>query len=255
MLECAVEVIGIRTVHGLKLLDGFNGVVRCDGYAAYKTMVKADRNGNLGADVQLAICWSHLSRMFVKVVRIAAPAPAPIADEALVRLAQLYKIEQSLRRRSADARRTGRQHLSAPLIVALKDWLCAKLKGLSEKSDTAGAIRYALNHGEGLDSAFLKMDAIDMDTKAVERAMWPIKLAARSALFAGSDAGADYWAMFASLIETCKLTGVNAENWLSDVLTKLVNAWPLKKLDDLLPWSTAYATAPFAIAPHAQRAP
>jgi hypothetical protein len=72
---------------------------------------------------------------------------------------------------------------------------------------------------------------------------------------APSDDGADYWAMLASRIETCKLNGVNAELWLSDVLTKLVNAWPLKKLDDLLPWSTAYATAPFAIAPQMLCAP
>ncbi len=245
---------GRGAVHGLKLLDGFKGVVHCDGYGAYKTMVKADRDGNLGVDVQLAFCWSHLRRMFVKIVRTAAPAPAPIADEALVRIAQLYKIEQSLRGRSADQRRAGRQHLSAPLVVALKDWLDAKLKGLSEKTDTASAIRYAFNHWEGL-TRFLEDGRIEMDTNAVERAMRPIKLTAKNALFAGSDDGADHWAMLASLIETCKLNGVNAELWLGDVLTKLVNAWPLKKLDDLLPWSSAYATVPFAIAPQAQRAP
>jgi len=79
-----------------------------------------------------------------------------------------------------------------------------------------------------------------MDTNAVERAMRPIKLTAKNALFAGCDDGAEHWAMLASLIESCKLNGVNGEAWLADVLTKLVNGWPLARLDELLPWAPRY---------------
>jgi hypothetical protein len=50
--------------------------------------------------------------------------------------------------------------------------------------------------------------------------MRPIAL---NALFAGHDLGAENWAVLASLIETCKLHGVNPEAWLADVLTKLVD--------------------------------
>jgi transposase IS66-like protein len=39
----------------------------------------------------------------------------------------------------------------------------------------------------------------------------------------GSDEGAENWAVLASLIETCKLHGVNPEVYFTDVLTKLVN--------------------------------
>lgn len=46
--------------------------------------------------------------------------------------------------------------------------------------------------------------------------------------------------MLASFIEMCKLNQVNAEAWLTDVLTKLVNGWPEAKLDELLPWAEAY---------------
>ena len=74
--------------------------------------------------------------------------------------------------------------------------------------------------------------------------MRTIKLTAKNALFAGCDDGAEHWAMLASLIETCKLNQVNAEAWRADVLTKLVNVWPLSRLDELLPWSPAYASAP-----------
>ena len=39
---------------------------------------------------------------------------------------------------------------------------------------------------------------------------------------------------------TCKLNGVNPHAWLTDVLTKLVNRWPARRIDELMPW--AYAT-------------
>ena len=43
--------------------------------------------------------------------------------------------------------------------------------------------------------------------------------------------------MLASLIETCKLHGVNPEASLTDVLTRLVNGWPNKRISELMPWS------------------
>src|SRR3954464_15977183 len=51
-----------------------------------------------------------------------------------------------------------------------------------------------------------------------------------------SDEGAENWAMLASLIETCKLNSVNPEAYFTDVLTKLVNNWPNRRLGELLPW-------------------
>ena len=48
--------------------------------------------------------------------------------------------------------------------------------------------------------------------------------------------GAENWACLASLIETCKLNGVDPQAYLTDVLTKLVNNWPNSHLAELLPW-------------------
>ena len=54
------------------------------------------------------------------------------------------------------------------------------------------------------------------------------------------DDGAEHWSTLASFIKTCKLNQVNAESWLADVLTKLVNGWPEAKLEELLPCAGAY---------------
>jgi hypothetical protein len=63
-----------------------------------------------------------------------------------------------------------------------------------------------------------------------------IALTRKNSLFAGSNEGAENWAMLASLIETCKLNGVNPEAYFADVLTRLVNNWPNRRLGELLPW-------------------
>jgi transposase len=54
---------------------------------------------------------------------------------------------------------------------------------------------------------------------------------------AGHDEGAENWACIASLIETCKLNGVDPQAYIADVLTKLVNLWPASRLDELMPWA------------------
>lgn len=64
----------------------------------------------------------------------------------------------------------------------------------------------------------------------------------KNALFAGSDGGAEHWAVVAPLIETCKLNGVEPLSYLTDVLTRIVNGHPNSQIDDLLPW--AYLPAP-----------
>jgi hypothetical protein len=46
----------------------------------------------------------------------------------------------------------------------------------------------------------------------------------------------------ASLIETCKLIGVEPRAYLTDVIARIVNGHPQSRLDDLLPW--AYPTTP-----------
>ncbi|WP_256469709.1 transposase domain-containing protein [Bradyrhizobium sp. 142] len=101
-------------------------------------------------------------------------------------------------------------------------------------------IQKSANKATVMLTLYLDDGRIEMDTNAVERAMRPIKLNAKNALFAGCDEGAENWALLASLIETCKLNGVSAEHWLSDVLAKLVNGWPAARLDELLPWGSTY---------------
>jgi transposase len=177
----------------------------------------------------------------------ATSSPAPIAHEALERIAALYAIEGRIRGRSAEERRALRQAETKPLVEELKAWLEAKLKAVSEKSTIADAIRYGLSRWNGL-ARFLDDGRIEMDTNSVERAMRPIALNRKNSLFAGHDEGAANWACLASLIETAKIHGIDPQAYLADVLAKLVNRWPVQKLDELLPWVWAKQQAAYTLA-------
>jgi hypothetical protein len=216
--------------HATALLAGYRGIVQCDGYAAYKQLAHRGRAANA---VILAFCWAHWRRRFYE---IAKGGGAPIAEEALRRIARLYKIEAQIRGKSAEERRALRQIASKSIVEDLKSWLAIQLARASAKSVIAVAIRYGFNHWEGL-SCFLEDGRIEIDSNIVERSMRPIALNRKNALFAGHDTGAENWACLASLIETCKLNGVDPQAYLTDVLTKLVNLWPASRLDELMPWA------------------
>ena len=64
----------------------------------------------------------------------------------------------------------------------------------------------------------------------------------KNALFAGSNGGSEHWAVIPSLIETCKLVGVEPHAYLADVITDIVNDHPNSRINELLPW--AYLAEP-----------
>jgi transposase len=215
-------------IHAATLMGGYRGILQCDGYGAYKKL-----GGSKAAEpgVTLAFCWAHVRRGFYDL----AKTKAPIATEALRRIAALYEIEARIRGNSAADRQIVRQAESKPLVTDLRAWFEAQLAKLPARGPLAEAIRYALNHWDGLQR-FLEDGRIELDNNSVERAMRPICLSRKNSLFAGSDEGGENWACLASLIETCKLNSVNPQAYFTDLLTRLVNGWPQNRIDELMPW-------------------
>ena len=222
---------GRGNTHAAALLGGYHGILQCDGYKAYKALA-----GTKSADpsITLAFCWSHVRRGFYDL----AKAKAPIAMEAQRRIAALYEIEGSVRCTTAADRLAARQTESKPLVIEMRTWFEAQLAKLPGRSPTAEAIRYALNHWDGLQR-FLDDGRVELDSNSIERAMRPVCLSRKNSLFAGSDEGAESWACLASLIETCKLNNVNPQTYLTDLLTRLVDGWPQNRIDELMPWHWA----------------
>ena len=212
-----------------QILQGFEGILQVDGYAGYNRVLDLWDN----APIQLAYCWAHARR---KLFDLTHHNVAPIAEEGLKQIAALYRIEAQARGTSAEERLALRQAKSAPKIAAFKTWLDHARTQVSVKSPTGEALKYIAKYWDGL-ILFLTDGRIEMDSNAVERTIRPIALQRKNALFAGHDAGAQNWAMLASLIETCKLNRIEPHNYLTGILTAILNGHKQKDIDQLLPWN------------------
>jgi hypothetical protein len=76
-----------------------------------------------------------------------------------------------------------------------------------------------------------------MDTNAVENCIRPVTLNRKNALFAGHDEGGVAWGRIASLIETCKMNGVEPFAYLRSTLEAIAAGHPQSRIDELLPWA------------------
>ena len=135
----------------------------------------------------LAYCWSHLRRQFYEVY---VGGNAPIATEALARIKLLYDTEADIRGLSPELRRASRQQHSKPVIEAMKPWFKASLAKVSQGSKLADALRYGLNHWDGL-CRFLDDGRIEIDSNTVERSIRPIAM--RESLCIPSSSVCKHW--------------------------------------------------------------
>ncbi len=213
-------------------LKRFKGILQVDGYAGFEQLTTS------GA-IALAACWAHTRRKFYDVHQATG---SPIAEETLRRIGALYTIEQSIRGKPPEERLRFRNVRSRRLVDAMRPWLERQLRRVPARSGLAEAIRYALARWEAL-CRFLDDGRIELDTNTVERAIRPITLGRKNHLFAGSDGGADRWAVIATLITTAKLNDVEPYAYLKDVIERMASGHPMARLDDLLPWNWKTAAA------------
>lgn len=216
--------------HAERILQGFGGILQVDGYAGYNRLIAAERTG---LSIQLAYCWAHARRKLIEITRTGS---APIAEEGLAIIRDLYAIEADIRGKDPLARLAARQERAAPILTRLDEWLRHHRSRASAKSPLGEALAYIAKYRDGL-GRFVSDGRIEIDNNTVERTIRPIALNRKNALFAGHDAGAENWAVIASLIETCKMNGVDPQAWLSATLTAVVQGHKQSQIDHLLPWN------------------
>jgi transposase len=211
--------------HPARHLQNYTGILQADGYAGFNKLYEK------GLIVEAA-CWAHVRRKFHDLYQAHR---SPIAKEALERIGQLYGIEQDIRGRSPAERKEVRQARSRPLLEALLAWLKATLAKLSQKSDVAVAIRYALERWSAL-LRYCEDGRVEMDNNAAERSLRAVALGRKNYLFAGSDAGGERAAAIYSLLGSAKLSGIDPEAYLTLVLRRIADH-PINRIADLLPWN------------------
>ncbi|HMQ95310.1 IS66 family transposase [Amaricoccus sp.] len=185
-----------------RILHGFDGILQVDGYAGYNSLIAADI---IGPGIHLAYCWAHARRKLIEITRTGA---VPIDEEGVALIRDLYATEAEIRGSDPVTRLAVWQDLSAPIIARIDDWLAHLRARASAKSPLGEALAY-------------------------------IAMNRKNALFAGHDAGAENWAVIASLTETCKMNSIDPDAWLSAMLTAIVQGHKQSQIHDLLPWNYA----------------
>lgn len=169
-----------RGEHPQGHLKSFQGILQADAYGGFDALYADGR-------IREAACWAHVRRKFFDLHKAHA---SPVAAQALQRIGALYGIETSIRGRSPPERLAVREARARPLLISLHDWLQETLRGLSQKSALAEAIRYALRLWPAL-IRYAGDGRIEIDNNAAERSLRAIAVGRKNYLFAGSDAGGD----------------------------------------------------------------
>jgi len=210
-------------------LGNFRGILQCDGYAGYRKLASAPRANGL----RLAGCWAHLRRRFFD---LHANGESVVASATVERMKLLWAVEDGVRGQSPEARQAARRATSVGVVQALFELWERELPRISGKSKLAEAIRYARSHRAAL-LLFLEDGHVEIDSNIVERAIRPQAITRKNSLFAGSVGGGRTWASIATMLQTCKMNGVDPYGWAKLTLERIANRWPNSDIEALMPWN------------------
>lgn len=223
--------------HPQKELASFTGHLQADAYAGYDKLYQS------GCVTEVA-CWAHFRR---KIFDIHKPRPTALTTDILERIAALYAIEAEVRGGPPGIRHQARQERTRPLIAELRKLLDDALRRLSPKSVMATAIAYGTKRWVAL-TRFLDNGELEIDNNIAERSLRAIAVGRKNWLFAGSNTGGTRAAAIYTVIETCKMNGVEPQAYIADVIAKIAGDWPASRWDELMPWNWTAEAVPVRMA-------
>lgn len=207
-----------------EFLKDFKGFLQTDGYQVYEEYGKRD-------DIELVGCMAHARRYFEK----AQDSHRDKSQHVLSLLQKIYAIEREIKERNCSEHETVEVRIkeSTPILLELKRWLDDHLYSVTPQSPLGKAIGYMHSRWDNL-TKYLNHGFLQIDNNLVENAIRPTVLGRKNYLFSGSHEAAQRSAMFYSLIGSCKMNGINPEEWLADVLDR-INDTKFSQLHSLLP--------------------
>jgi transposase len=215
-----------------QVLGGTEGTLLVDAYSGYNSVAEVSSRDR-------AACHAHLRRYFHEAL-----ATAPIAQQALDLILELYRVEHDAKEQrivGTAAHLELRKERAGPVRNSLRSWLDEQHSQQPPKSPIGTAIRYAISHWTELGK-FLEDARIPLDNNASERALRRVALGRKNYLFVGDvDAGRNIAGLY-SLVATCEARGINPFEYLADVLPRIAEH-PNTRIDELLPaaWAATQA--------------
>lgn len=227
-----------------QLLEHYRGLLQTDGASAL------DAIGQEGGRVTHLGCWSHGRRYLVKAV----DAGEREAEPYLRAINRLFRLERLARRfqLTPENRARLRQRASQPTADQLFADALLAVPRVPPKTRLGQALRYLLGQKPSLLRC-LREPRARLDNNLVEQAIRPLKLGAKNWLQIGHPKAGPRLANLFTVVENCRLAGVDPEAYLVDLIARLPDH-PMKRIAELLPhaWKNARTAAvPVVITPPA----
>lgn len=194
--------------HVNRRLASYQGFLQTDGYSGYNGVRKQEGIITIG-------CFDHCRRKFAEVVKISGHNKSGKAGEMLQIIAKLYEIEREIKDKSFAQRKTIRQEKAKPIL----DLIHARLQKINAppQSTLGKAVYYALHQWPYL-SNYIDYGEVEISNCWVENQIRPFALGKKNWLFVGNEQSANKSALLYSLIQTCKLNGIEPRKYLEYVL-------------------------------------
>jgi hypothetical protein len=162
-------------------------------------------------------CLVHGRRQFTDIDAYFPNECARVIDA----IAEIYKHEaQCKEQRLTPAQRLAyHQAHSREVMKELKDWMTQQIdeRQVEPNSRLGGAFDYLLKRWESL-TRFLSVPGAPLDNNAAERALKMILRYRKNSLFYKNEHGAYVGDVLTSLIETCRLAGINPLDYLGALM-------------------------------------
>jgi len=194
------------------------GFLMADAYAGY------NRACGPGKYARQA-CFAHGRRKFELYEELD-----PNAAAIMVTINDLYRIEREAKRESARLQldKAGtealylsvRQAQSVPLLDKLKAQLTALTLTYAPREGMGKAVAYFLKRWDDF-THYTQSGALPIDNNAAERSIRGLVVGRKNWYFAGSEDAAGWAAVMHTLIESCRLQGIDPRVYLSHVVERL----------------------------------
>ena len=223
---------------------GFTGYVQADAKSVFDILFRPRPDADADADADDAVsievgCMAHCRRRYWEA---AVTLKSPIAREGLYRLRRIYQLEAQWKNCTPEERHRLRNIHLKPELDAFFVWAEA---GHESEKNRRGPLRsafgYTVRHKQAL-SRFLDDGRLRIDNNESERNVKLVALGRRAWLFVGSDDHGTSTGHLLTLIASARLHGLDAEQYLRDMLRVLCH-WPQSRNLELAPKNWAQTRA------------
>jgi transposase len=232
-------------------LSAVDGFIQCDDYAGYSREIKlpgGERRVLVPPEQRLG-CMMHVRRRFHEALKLGDKRAA----RGVALIAELYDIERLAKdqRLTVDARLLLRTERSLPVLDQFDAWVDELKPTCLPTSPLGKALGYALHQRPFVRRCFTD-GRFEIDNGHTERVLREPCIGRKNYLFTGSADAAERLAAAYTLVQSCRLLGFGARDYLIDVLTKLDAGWPMRRLAELAPDHWARERGLLAQADHAR---